>query len=182
MTIPLPSRRFTLVSPYTPDQCTSRLHEAVVSLQGWAWIYAWLSRKPLSGEVDHSGIRVRIHAHQRWALLLHPLQLQLAATLEPQGDGTRLFCCITRSFARSITSLCLAGSVFLIGVYCALIWFVKVSSGESIWGMWWASPLLLMSCYFLWLYPRSAYREGVVLECVLVEWLDAHREGTQPPA
>lgn len=177
MTVPMPrSSSFTLISPMPPDACVARLREAAVSFRGWAWVYAWFSRKPLMGEVSPTAIRVRIHTTPRSPFIPHPPQLGLTATLERMGDGTRLVCNLTRSFTRRLVALLLLVTVLLIAIYRAAIWFVEIGQGESIWKTWWAGPLLLFGCFLLWSYTRSSRREAAFLEHVLADWLGTRRE------
>lgn len=165
------STSFTLFSPHSPEECVVRFREAVVPFSSWAWVSPWGARKPLVGEVTLSIIQVRAHSEPP---SLHGLEL--TATLEPADEGTRLDCRINPSATRTVLRTGVLLLMLLFGVCGSVVQVVNASRGGSVWEVWWAVPIVLMSSVGLWVLYHRSHQEAIFLEHVLASWLDAHRK------
>ncbi len=161
---------FTLVSPYSPQQCVDRLTTWLANqhLQSFG-LAALLSSKPLVGEAQVD--RVRIAKNHGADKALRPV---FTADLEPYGSGTRLDCRIglpipTLAFLTVVVLVCvLAGTCLGVGSFV----------GERF-----SASMLLIGAFFL-VHPvvligygrYLARGEKEFLERTVLEVLVARRE------
>ena len=106
-----------LISPLSREECATRLRTGI----GGQWSFG----NPAMGSIE--GWKLRIHRPGR-----NSLRLYLRATLEEEGEGTRLRCRIGRDASQILSSI-----VFLIFVIAFL--FMKVAYGGQSVG---AEPLI----------------------------------------
>jgi hypothetical protein len=122
---PLGTIRFTLVSPHPPEACATRLSALTASRTSLLGLKAWLSDKPLLGEVSESEIRVEKHDHYRNAM--KPV---FTAILEPYGAGTRLDCRIGLGMPSLVLVPLMVVAFLFVGTVSVLLLLSNLSDGK----------------------------------------------------